>query len=59
NTPSGFGPRKDGEYIRTSAVRYGVPSITTLAALQAAVQGIDDLEHREPTVLSLQEYHAK
>jgi carbamoyl-phosphate synthase large subunit len=58
NTPSGWGPRKDGDYIRTSAVRFGVPSITTLAGLQAAVQGIDELEHAEPTVLSLQEYHA-
>ena len=59
NTPSGWGPRKDGDYIRTSAVRFGVPSITTLAGLQAAVQGIDELEHAEPTVLSLQEYHAR
>ena len=57
NTPSGWGPRKDGDYIRTSAVRFGVPSITTLAGLQAAVQGIDELEHADPTVLSLQEYH--
>ena len=59
NTPSGWGPRKDGDYIRTSAVRFGVPSITTLAGLQAAVQGIDEIEHAEPTVLSLQEYHAR
>ncbi|HEV2686131.1 MAG TPA: carbamoyl-phosphate synthase large subunit, partial [Actinomycetota bacterium] len=59
NTPSGWGPRKDGDYIRTSAVRFGVPSITTLAGLQAAVQGIDEIEHAEPTVLSLQEYHER
>jgi len=59
NTPSGWGPRKDGDYIRTSAVRFGVPSITTLAGLQAAVQGIDEIEHSEPTVLSLQEYHGR
>jgi carbamoyl-phosphate synthase large subunit len=57
NTPSGWGPRKDGDYIRTSAVRFGVPSITTLAGLQAAVQGIDEIDHANPTVLSLQEYH--
>jgi carbamoyl-phosphate synthase large subunit len=59
NTPSGWGPRKDGDYIRTSAVKFGVPSITTLAGLQAAVQGIDEAEHGEPTVLSLQEYHQR
>jgi carbamoyl-phosphate synthase large subunit len=58
NTPSGFGPRKDGDYIRTAAVRYGVPSITTLSALQAAVQGIDVMRSGTPSVLSLQEYHA-
>ena len=59
NTPSGWGPRKDGDYIRTSAVRFGVPSITTLAGLQAAVQGIHDVEHADPTVLSLQEYNTR
>jgi carbamoyl-phosphate synthase large subunit len=56
NTPSGSGPRRDGDYIRTAAVRYGVPSITTLAAVQAAVQGIEELLAVEPTVMSLQEY---
>jgi carbamoyl-phosphate synthase large subunit len=56
NTPSGSGPRRDGDYIRTAAVRYGVASITTLAGLQAAVQGIEEMLHGEPVVLSLQEY---
>jgi carbamoyl-phosphate synthase large subunit len=56
NTPSGSGPRRDGDYIRTAAVRFGIPSITTLAGLQAAVQGIEELLSAEPTVMSLQEY---
>jgi len=56
NTPSGSGPRRDGDYIRTAAVRYGVPSITTLAGVQAAVQGIEELLSAEMTVKSLQEY---
>ena len=56
NTPSGSGPRKDGDYIRTAAVRFGVPSITTLAGLQAAVQGIEELLAADFTVKSLQEY---
>jgi len=55
NTPRGSGPRRDGDYIRTAAVRYGVPSITTMAGLQAAVQGIEEAA-AEPTVLSIQEY---
>jgi len=56
NTPSGSGPRRDGDYIRTAAVRYGIPSITTLSGLQAALQGIEEMERAEPTVLSIQEY---
>ncbi|MFN2614241.1 MAG: ATP-grasp domain-containing protein, partial [Actinomycetota bacterium] len=59
NTPSGGGPRKDGDYIRTAAVRYGIPQVTTLSALQAAVQAIDDMRSRATTVLPLQEYHAR
>ncbi|MGH2725357.1 MAG: carbamoyl-phosphate synthase large subunit, partial [Actinomycetota bacterium] len=56
NTPSGSGPRRDGDYIRTAAVRYGIPSITTLSAVQAAVQGIEELLGADTTVKSLQEY---
>jgi carbamoyl-phosphate synthase large subunit len=56
NTPSGSGPRRDGDYIRTAAVFYGVPSITTLAGVQAAVQGIEELLGAEMGVMSLQEY---
>ncbi|MEX2552798.1 MAG: carbamoyl-phosphate synthase large subunit, partial [Actinomycetota bacterium] len=57
NTPFGRGSRSDGYHIRTAAVIRGVPSITTLAGLQAAVQGIDSLE-KEFKVASLQEYLA-
>ncbi|MGH2829896.1 MAG: carbamoyl-phosphate synthase large subunit, partial [Actinomycetota bacterium] len=39
NTPSGSGPRADGDYIRTASVRYGVPCITTMSGVLAAVQG--------------------
>jgi carbamoyl-phosphate synthase large subunit len=56
NTPSGSGPRKDGDYIRTAAVRFGVASITTLAGVQAALQGIEELLGAEVTVKSLQEH---
>ncbi len=56
NTPSGSGPRRDGDYIRTAAVRYGIPCITTLSAVQAAVQGIEELLAADTTVMSLQEY---
>ncbi len=56
NTPYGVGPRLDGYEIRTAAVIRGVPCITTVQGLAAAVQGIDSLQHEEPTVRSLQEH---
>jgi carbamoyl-phosphate synthase large subunit len=43
NTPFGKGARSDGYFIRTAAAARGVPCITTLAGLQAAVQGIESL----------------
>ncbi len=58
NTPYGVGPRVDGYEIRTAAVIKGVPCITTVQGLAAAVQGIDSLQHDEPTVRSLQEHAA-
>ena len=58
NTPYGVGPRLDGYEIRTAAVIRGVPCITTVQGLAAAVQGIDSLQHEEPTVRSLQEHGA-
>jgi carbamoyl-phosphate synthase large subunit len=57
NTPAGSGPRRDGDYIRTAAVRFGVPCITTLAGMQAAVQAITDLVTAEAGVTSLQEFN--
>ena len=56
NTPYGVGPRVDGYEIRTAAVIKGVPSITTVQGLAAAVQGIESLQTVEPTVRSLQEH---
>ena len=59
NTPYGVGPRLDGYEIRTAAVIKGVPCITTVQGLAAAVQGIDSLQHDEPAVRSLQEHAAE
>jgi carbamoyl-phosphate synthase large subunit len=56
NTPYGVGPRVDGYEIRTAAVIKGVPSITTVQGLAAAVQGIESLRSVEPVVRSLQEH---
>jgi len=56
NTPYGVGPRKDGYEIRTAAVLRGVPCITTVQGLAAAVQGIDSLLHDQAAVKSIQEH---
>jgi carbamoyl-phosphate synthase large subunit len=58
NTPFGRGPRTDGSFIRTAAVRAGIPCITTVQGILAAVQGIEALRGPRPVPLSLQEYHA-
>jgi carbamoyl-phosphate synthase large subunit len=63
NTPFGSpgqsGPRLDGYEIRTAAVRRGVPCVTTVQGLGAAVQGIEAIQRGEVGVRSLQEYAAR
>jgi carbamoyl-phosphate synthase large subunit len=60
NTPWGSGgPRVDGYEIRTAAVAAGIPCLTTVQAVAAAVQGIEELVRGEIHVESLQELHAK
>jgi carbamoyl-phosphate synthase large subunit len=56
NTPLGSMAHSDGMYIRTAAVRYGVPLLTTLSAAQAAVNGIQALQANTLQVRSLQSY---
>jgi carbamoyl-phosphate synthase large subunit len=60
NTPFGSpgqsGPRLDGYEIRTAAVRYGIPCVTTVQGLGAAVQGIEAITRGEVGVRSLQEH---
>jgi carbamoyl-phosphate synthase large subunit len=58
NTPFGRGPRTDGSVIRSAAVRAGIPCVTTLPGVLAAVQGIEALRAGAPPVACLQEYHA-
>jgi len=57
NTPSGKNPSEDQISIRTAAVRYNIPLITTLSGAQAVVNGIEALKRRQISVRSLQDYH--
>jgi carbamoyl-phosphate synthase large subunit len=58
NTPSGQVSVFDEAAIRRAAVSARVPTITTLAATQAAADGIEALQRGEYHVESLQELHA-
>ncbi len=58
-TPLGPTAHSDGMRIRTAAVRYGVPLLTTLSAAQAAINGIQALKAHGLRVRSLQEHHRR
>jgi carbamoyl-phosphate synthase large subunit len=58
NTPFGRDPRTDGYFIRTAAAAAGVPCITTVPGILAAVQGIEALRTGGSAPMTLQEYHA-
>ena len=59
NTPFGRGPRGDGYLIRTASASAGVPCITTLPGVFAAVRGIEALRGGPTEPRSIQEYHAE
>jgi carbamoyl-phosphate synthase large subunit len=58
-TPGQSGPRVDGYEIRTAAVRRGIPCVTTISGLAAAVQGIEAIQRGEVGVRSLQQHAAR
>jgi carbamoyl-phosphate synthase large subunit len=57
NTPFGRGPRTDGYHIRTAAWQAGIPCVTTLPGVLAAIRGIEALREAPAEPRSLQEYH--
>ena len=58
NTPFGARTRGDGYQIRQAAVTSGVPCITTMSGILAAVHGIEALQGGSLPIASLQEYLA-
>jgi carbamoyl-phosphate synthase large subunit len=58
NTPFGRGARTDGYFIRTAAVQAGIPCVTTLPGLLAALRGIEALRSDASEPRALQEFHA-
>jgi carbamoyl-phosphate synthase large subunit len=58
NTPLGRESFFDEKAIRSAAIRYNIPCMTTLSAAHAAAQGIHALQHRRVVVASLQDLHS-
>jgi carbamoyl-phosphate synthase large subunit len=56
-SPGNSGPRLDGYEIRTATVAAGIPCITTVQGMAAAVQGVEALRSGGIGVRSLQELH--
>jgi len=57
NTPLGRSGKYDDSYIRTMAIQYKIPYITTLAAAQASVEGIIAVGKQKNVPKSLQDYY--
>ncbi len=57
NTPRGQDTIFDEKAIRRAAVLARIPTITTIAAAQAAVEGIAAMQRHETTVAALQQLH--
>ena len=59
NTPKGFGSNLDSFRLRRSALECGVPYFTTVAAAEAAAEGVELLQREALTVCPLQVYHSR
>ena len=57
NTPSGKGPMLDEAKIRSLAVSFNIPCITTINAARMAVSGIESATKGNLEVRALQDYH--
>ena len=58
NTPSGRMQRSDDKQIRSNAVSYKVPCITTLAAASATIQGLEWIKNRPLEVTPIQDHQS-
>jgi carbamoyl-phosphate synthase large subunit len=59
NTPAGQDPYFDEKAIRRAAVLARIPTITTLAAARAAIEGIEAIQQGTRSVYALQNLHAE
>ncbi len=57
NTPIGRFSKFDDSYIRTMAIKYKIPYVTTLEAAKACADGIESVMEEKISVCALQEYY--
>ncbi|MDP8233901.1 MAG: carbamoyl-phosphate synthase large subunit [Candidatus Saelkia tenebricola] len=58
NTPIGKTSKYDDSYIRIMAIQNKIPYITTIAAAEASIEGIEAIISEEISPVSLQDYYA-
>ena len=58
NTPLGKDSKYDDSYIRMMAIQRKIPYVTSIAAAEATVAGIEAMIKSKVSPKSLQEYHA-
>jgi carbamoyl-phosphate synthase large subunit len=59
NTPSGKGPFLDESKIRSLAVSFNIPCITTMNAARAAIRGLKAVKSKGLDVKAIQDYHGE
>ena len=59
NTPNGKGPVLDEAKIRSLAVSFKIPCITTLSAARAAAVALEAVKGKGLNVKALQDYHPR
>ena len=59
NTPSGRGSQDDDSYIRMMAIQRKLPYVTSMAAAEATVEGIEAAKNGNIAPKALQDYHRK
>ncbi|HLV09998.1 MAG TPA: carbamoyl-phosphate synthase large subunit, partial [Halanaerobiales bacterium] len=57
NTPIGKESKEDDSYIRSGAIKYNIPYITTTTATKASVDGIEAAIKVDYQVKAIQDYH--
>ncbi|MFW6035074.1 MAG: carbamoyl-phosphate synthase large subunit [Halothermotrichaceae bacterium] len=57
NTPIGKQGKEDDSYIRSGAIKYGIPYITTTTATKASVDGIEAASKTDYQIKAIQDYH--